>query len=1302
PPSLSSPSSTFSSSSSSPFSPSYTSSPLPPSSCSSFPSPPSSSLYANISSSSSPNSREVFFLDPQESTSDGPPQPSPGNDSHRFLTPDAPHTSKKLRETRDEGRKRFSFFHLKPGKRCSTSSSSLQADGSGGNDPIEWLYGEEDIPPPYQRGEEEDLSSTSLPGKESRGENKMATRQGRGGGEDEEEALDKQKKEEEKISGDDEETRRKERQREDERDSTGQHHIDSKSGRKTDHDRHAKHKDSLPQGHLFSSSSSHAQESSSFSSPRKHLEKREEKTNPFAAGEEEEGERRGGLQQTALSPFSDMTSDNRLDGRETRAMGASKSKDEERPTGVLSSSSSFSSSSAWKSCAGVGGALAQFSRFAFLKKLTTTAQGLPSGIPGEARERGKEEEESENSASSSSLHPTYVLDSSVERTSRHLSSSSSSQLSHLRSRTEIKRGDREKEEQEEEQEERRLIRREGRRKEGEEERGLHREGEGGARATALPTGDATWERAADLFRSAVAYHLELLSRQAAVAAGTQRSAQRFLAEIERQEKEEEDEEKKKKTQTKKEKEAYVPDSDDGRLKKSSGITLSTKDGIEGLRDASKREKRRDMEEEEKKNEASSSFCMGVGKGSLVKNFNPLWLRAWAATHNFQVWLRQHRLPVIVQEEEEREEEEKTSLSPSLIPPPAPPPQEGDVRYVYENRDVYEGQFLKGMRHGHGVYYSKKDGFSYEGEWKEDLRHGEGVLTHDKVGFVYVGQWYKDEKHGEGHLYSSTERYWGTFHHNKYQGKGTYVERVTGAQYEGEFSEGLFHGLGKLSLPSPSSSKEEGKSLGKTIEGHKNKSGRKAFSSSSPHVPLSSRCSRIRVKAPYSSSSLLSAGQGEEEDKETEEDQEREDGGGKKKKKKDASLKGVTICGEWDRGKVRGVATCAYEDGCLYTGTLQEDTLLPEGSGCMSFCDGSSYEGQWKNGRKHGTGVFTCRPSSPSSLFISSSLSKKNNRHEEAEKQEEEDHLHSHTTQEEEERGSFNKGEKRKTDTCSSSSSSSSRDERGGVNGRDDMRPGGYLVYEGVWYEDVPREKAEWIVTFPSGDKYIGCLSMKRSEEKNRYMKKEKEKQKKRRETERICATEGGEGGEREKEEEKGERMGGEDTEKKKEKEEEKERYDISEEEEKEEEEEDYSMYVVPHGEGLSKHKALGETYEGQWMYGARHGQGESISSEGVRYLGGWQCGYEHGEGLLVNTDTQKQYEGKFLYGRFISRDSSHLHTKKNKKDEEEEKKREEEEDEEEERRDVTKFSHKRKILFYESFLVYPIHLSPFFWESSTH
>lgn len=105
-------------------------------------------------------------------------------------------------------------------------------------------------------------------------------------------------------------------------------------------------------------------------------------------------------------------------------------------------------------------------------------------------------------------------------------------------------------------------------------------------------------------------------------------------------------------------------------------------------------------------------------------------------------------------------------------------------------------------------------------------------------------------------------------------------------------------------------------------------------------------------------------------------------------------------------------------------------------------------------------------------------------------------------------------------------------------------------------------------------------------------------------------------------------------------------------------------------------------------------------------MGEWRSGYEHGEGVLLNTSTQQQFEGTFLYGQYFSRDdSSPLDTKK-KKEEGKKKQAEEgdegEEEEEDETSDVKTSSRARKTLFFQSFLVYPIHLCPFFWESSRH
>ena len=45
--------------------------------------------------------------------------------------------------------------------------------------------------------------------------------------------------------------------------------------------------------------------------------------------------------------------------------------------------------------------------------------------------------------------------------------------------------------------------------------------------------------------------------------------------------------------------------------------------------------------------------------------------------------------------------------------------------VYNNGDVYEGEWKKSMKEGKGIYYYKngEEGSVYEGEFHEDKRHG---------------------------------------------------------------------------------------------------------------------------------------------------------------------------------------------------------------------------------------------------------------------------------------------------------------------------------------------------------------------------------------------------------------------------------------------------------------------------------------------------------------------------------------------------------------------------------------------------
>lgn len=54
--------------------------------------------------------------------------------------------------------------------------------------------------------------------------------------------------------------------------------------------------------------------------------------------------------------------------------------------------------------------------------------------------------------------------------------------------------------------------------------------------------------------------------------------------------------------------------------------------------------------------------------------------------------------------------------------------DGYGRYVCENGDVYEGDFVSGNRAGHGAYFWKNDFSHFGGEWQDNKRHGYGVYT----------------------------------------------------------------------------------------------------------------------------------------------------------------------------------------------------------------------------------------------------------------------------------------------------------------------------------------------------------------------------------------------------------------------------------------------------------------------------------------------------------------------------------------------------------------------------------------------
>ncbi|EFC47413.1 predicted protein, partial [Naegleria gruberi] len=94
---------------------------------------------------------------------------------------------------------------------------------------------------------------------------------------------------------------------------------------------------------------------------------------------------------------------------------------------------------------------------------------------------------------------------------------------------------------------------------------------------------------------------------------------------------------------------------------------------------------------------------------------------------------------------------------------------------YPNGAVYEGDIIRGKRHGFGELYHVQENKKYFGGFSEDLKDGFGV-----------------EVMGNG------ERYYGGWKNGLYHHMGTY-QYIDGSYFQGEFKRGTRKGKGKLYL-----------------------------------------------------------------------------------------------------------------------------------------------------------------------------------------------------------------------------------------------------------------------------------------------------------------------------------------------------------------------------------------------------------------------------------------------------------------------------------------------------------------------
>ena len=111
--------------------------------------------------------------------------------------------------------------------------------------------------------------------------------------------------------------------------------------------------------------------------------------------------------------------------------------------------------------------------------------------------------------------------------------------------------------------------------------------------------------------------------------------------------------------------------------------------------------------------------------------------------------------------------------------------------------VYEGEWLNGVRDGHGKQ-EWLDGSRYDGQWRNGKANGQGKLYHAD-GDVYEGEWVDDKANGNGtYTHANGAKYVGSWRDDKQHGFGleTWPD---GAVYEGEYYEGKKNGKGKLTF-----------------------------------------------------------------------------------------------------------------------------------------------------------------------------------------------------------------------------------------------------------------------------------------------------------------------------------------------------------------------------------------------------------------------------------------------------------------------------------------------------------------------
>lgn len=122
---------------------------------------------------------------------------------------------------------------------------------------------------------------------------------------------------------------------------------------------------------------------------------------------------------------------------------------------------------------------------------------------------------------------------------------------------------------------------------------------------------------------------------------------------------------------------------------------------------------------------------------------------------------------------------------------------GRIHIKFINGDVFDGNMCMGKYHGQGkIVYSHEKG-SYDGYFNFGKFHGTGTRVFSN-GNKYVGTFFDGEIQGEGTMfYANGDQYVGEWSCGHFSGKGVVRYGGRGEQFEGSFLKGVFYGEGTL-------------------------------------------------------------------------------------------------------------------------------------------------------------------------------------------------------------------------------------------------------------------------------------------------------------------------------------------------------------------------------------------------------------------------------------------------------------------------------------------------------------------------